>query len=51
MRKRLWKIADEPFRVRVILFRKQAHVVAEPQQALKEGSSFIVASLQREIVR
>src|SRR5262245_455789 len=50
MRKGLRKIADLPPRVGIVLFREQADIVAEGQQAFEQGRCFGVTVLQRIIV-
>ena len=46
MRKCLREIANLPPRTGIILFRKQANIVAKRQQALEYGASFGGASLE-----
>src|SRR5262245_12283694 len=50
MRKRLWEVSHLPPRLRIVLFREQADIVAKRQQVFKQGARFRVAVLQRVVV-
>src|SRR6266545_4607177 len=50
MRERLREVSDLPPRLRIVLFREQADIVAKRQQLFKQGARFRVAVLQRVVV-
>jgi hypothetical protein len=41
----LWKIPEHPSCPRVVFFRKQPDIVAQPQEPLEQGASLGIAAL------
>src|SRR5206468_7486786 len=50
VRKRLWKVADQPARHGIVSFRQKTDVVANIEQPFKYGARFIMAILQCQII-
>jgi hypothetical protein len=50
VRKRLWEVADEPLRPRVVFLRQETDVVAEPNQSLEDPARLIGATKHQKVV-